>query len=59
MYFHVLDSCLYTGLGRGDAALSSKLFRWHQQVVEHHGLGSIMRAMRPKQAAVGGDIDTD
>uniref|UniRef100_A0A061SAW8 Actin-related protein 2/3 complex subunit 5 n=1 Tax=Tetraselmis sp. GSL018 TaxID=582737 RepID=A0A061SAW8_9CHLO len=41
----VLMRAVYEGLSRGEAALSAKLFRWHEQLVGARGLGTVMRAM--------------
>lgn len=39
---------VYVGLGRGDAVISTKLFRWHELLVETKGVGSIMRILRSR-----------
>lgn len=43
-----LMSMVYTGLAKGDAKTSAFLFMWHSALVEHAGLGCVVRVLTDK-----------
>ena len=42
---------LYAGLALGDAAISAACLRWHERVVNAHGLGGIVRHLSAKDVS--------